>query len=75
MRANDFVKELVNSGKNISLKKSNGINLVYFTPWNKEGKDLALKYSEKIDIVSPVWFDMKPETLQGQYNTLVNFLI
>lgn len=47
--------------------------LAYITPWNFNGMELALKYSEKFELVSPCWFDIKPETLHGQFNSKVNF--
>ena len=28
----------------------------YFTPWNKLGKNFSVEYSNKFDIISPVWY-------------------
>jgi hypothetical protein len=28
------------------------------TPWNKNGYEYAIKYGAKIDVVSPVWYEM-----------------
>ena len=48
--------------------------LAYITPWNSLGFETVLKYSAKFDIISPCWFDIKPETLKGKFNSKVNFL-
>lgn len=45
--------------------------LAYITPWNNLGVELVLKYYAKFDIVSPCWFDLKPEILQGKFNMKV----
>lgn len=34
--------------------------------------DLALKYSAKFDIVSPCWFQIKPEVLQDKFNSKID---
>ncbi len=71
MKFKEYYSEISKIGSNLSTKNNSKINLVYFTPWNKKGSELVLKYAKKIDIVSPVWFDLKPEVLQGKYNTNV----
>jgi len=45
--------------------------LAYITPWNLNGLELALKYSAKFDIISPCWFDIKPEILKDKFNSKV----
>jgi hypothetical protein len=55
-------------------KHFSGTTLSYITPWNLNGLELTLKYSAKFDIVSPCWFDIKPENLQGKFNSKVKFL-
>lgn len=68
----DYHKEISSKGVNENTKNNKkGINLVYFSPWNKEGEAYVTKYAGKLDIISPVWFDLKPENLQGKYNTNV----
>lgn len=37
--------------------------LAFLTPWNKEGFKYVEQYIEKIDFVSPVWFNMKSITI------------
>lgn len=46
--------------------------LGYITPWNTNGMELALKYSAKFDIISPCWFDIQTETIQGKFNTKID---
>lgn len=70
-----FVKydmEIGRDAGSYELKNNNKINLAYFTPWNKEGEFFVKKFAKKLDIISPVWFDLKPEILQGEYNTNVS---
>jgi hypothetical protein len=50
-------------------KHFNKISLGYITPWHQTGLDLALKYSAKFDIISPCWFEIRPESHQGRFNT------
>ncbi len=45
--------------------------LGYITPWNKDGVDIALKYVNKFDIVSPCYFSIKPETFNQKFNVKV----
>lgn len=70
----DFYGEISRVGTDKETKHNSKISLVYFTPWNKKGSELVVKYAKKIDIVSPVWFDLKPEVVQGKYNTNVRKL-
>lgn len=37
------------------------LTLAYVTPWKKNGYELIKKYYNKFDIISPVWFELKPE--------------
>jgi hypothetical protein len=53
-------------------KHFSGTTLGYITPWNINGLDLTLKYSAKFDIVSPCWFEIKPEELKGKFNAKVS---
>ena len=57
--------------ENTDKKEFKNINLAYITPWNKNGIDLVLSNAKKIDLLSPCWFDLKPETLNGQFNIKV----
>ncbi|KAI3642126.1 hypothetical protein MP228_011681 [Amoeboaphelidium protococcarum] len=34
--------------------------LAYVTPWNSHGYDVAVKFRSKFDIISPVWFQIRP---------------
>ena len=71
----ETVKDLIEETKSVCLnsekKAFNKINLSYITPWNKEGQELALNNANKIDILSPCWFELKPETLHGKFNIKV----
>ena len=62
----DFQRE-INNKKNYPL-----ISLGYITPWNKEGYDYAEKYSEKFDIISPTWFELKPEEIDGEFQIILD---
>lgn len=68
---NDIIKETKTSCINSDKKEFPKINLSYITPWNKEGLDLALANANKIDLLSPCWFELKPETLNGKFNIKV----
>lgn len=37
--------------------------LVFTTPWNRDGLKFVEKFSEKIDYVSPVWFEVKTKNV------------
>ncbi len=69
----EYYSEISKVGSDKITKNNKKINLVYFTPWNKKGGEYVVKYAKKIDIVSPVWFDLKPEVVQGKYNTNVRY--
>jgi hypothetical protein len=47
------------------------LTLGYITPWNINGLELSIKYSAKFDFVSPCWFEIKPENLQGKFNSKI----
>jgi hypothetical protein len=67
----EFIEESVEKCDNNEEKQFGKVTLAYFTPWNKGGADLALKHAKKIDILSPCWFDFKPEMLNGKFNIKV----
>ena len=46
--------------------------LGYITPWNKEGYDYVEKYANKFDIVSPTWFNLKPEEVDGELQIILD---
>ncbi len=48
------------------------LSLGYITPWNTNGMELALKYSAKFDFISPCWFDIQPESMQGKFNSKID---
>ena len=48
------------------------ITLGYITPWNKEGYDYVEKYSNKFDIISPTWFELKPEDIDGDFQIILD---
>jgi spore germination protein YaaH len=48
------------------------ITLGYITPWNKEGYDYVEKYSNKFDIISPTWFELKPEEIDGDFQIILD---
>ncbi len=53
------------------VKNFSKATLAYITPWNSNGIDWALKYLNKFDIISPCWFEVKPETLQGKFQSKI----
>ena len=53
--------------KNYPLK-----TLVYITPWNKEGYNYVEKYSNKFDIISPTWFELKPDEIDGELQIILD---
>ena len=57
---NEFDKKDFPNTKNYPLK-----TLAYITPWNKEGYNYVEKYSNKFDIISPTWFELKPDEIDG----------
>lgn len=64
---NNFEKEDFRNIKNYPLK-----TLAYITPWNKEGYDYVEKYSNKFDIISPVWFELKPDEIDGELQIILD---
>ena len=48
------------------------ITLGYITPWNKEGYEYVEKYSNKFDIISPTWFELKPEEIDGEFQMILD---
>ena len=48
------------------------IALGYITPWNKEGYDYVEKYTKKFNIISPTWFDLKPEEIDGELQIILD---
>ena len=48
------------------------ITLGYITPWNKQGYDYVEKYSNKFDIISPTWFEIKPEEIDGDFQMILD---
>lgn len=67
----DIIDEASSTCINSDRKIFPKINLSYITPWNKVGQDLALTNANKIDLLSPCWFELKPETLNGKFNIKV----
>lgn len=48
-------------------KKHSLENLVFLTPWNKVGYELALQNAFKLDIISPVWFYLEKSKETGKF--------
>ena len=67
----EFIEESTTKCDKNEEKQFDKLTLAYITPWNKGGADYALKNAKKIDIISPCWFDLKPETLHGKFNVKV----
>jgi hypothetical protein len=40
-----------------------------------KGTDMAVKYAAKFDIITPTWFDIKPDTNQQGFSVKVYILI
>jgi len=64
---NDFDKKDFPNTKNYPLK-----TLAYITPWNKEGYNYVEKYSNKFDIISPTWFELKPDEIDGELQIILD---
>eukprot|EP01098_Paradermamoeba_levis_P006232 TRINITY_DN2590_c0_g1_i1.p1 TRINITY_DN2590_c0_g1~~TRINITY_DN2590_c0_g1_i1.p1 ORF type:complete len:392 (-),score=105.47 TRINITY_DN2590_c0_g1_i1:83-1258(-) len=52
-------------------KNFKGKSLGFITPWNAKGYDLALKFPQKFDLLSPCWYQLKQDAnfkpfLQGK---------
>lgn len=63
VRVNTSIKKIVNyheKARALATDKlfKNKI-LSYVTPWNNKGYDMAKKYSNKFDMISPVWLQVK----------------
>lgn len=58
-KASDVIKEH-NAYNEVEkeLKKFDGVSLVYVTPWNTHGYDVAKLFSHKFTYVSPVWLSI-----------------
>lgn len=73
MSFGDYLRELEKSNfsEESKIKINKSINLGFLTPWaNKErGNKFVLNNAGKFDIISPTWFDLKPESMNGKYNT------
>lgn len=39
-------------------KHFKGPSFFFLTPWNQLGYEYSLKYGSKIDVISPVWYEM-----------------
>ena len=64
---NQFEKTNISNKKNYPL-----VTLGYVTPWNKEGYNFVEKYSNKFDIISPTWFELKPEEIDGEFQIILD---
>ena len=64
---NQFEKKDLKNIKNYPLT-----TLGYITPWNKNGYDYVLKYSNKFDIICPTWFELKPEEIDGELQIILD---
>ena len=64
---NNFDKKDFPNEKNYNLK-----TLAYITPWNKIGYDYIEKYSNKFDIISPTWFELKPDEIDGELQIILD---
>jgi hypothetical protein len=63
VKANLSLEEVL-SYQNLSVIGANknflGHTLGFVTPWNRNGYEFALKYSQKFTMISPVWYQIKP---------------
>ena len=62
-----FEKKNFPNIKNYPLK-----TLAYITPWNKIGYDYVEIYSNKFDIISPTWFELKPDEIDGELQIVLD---
>lgn len=74
MSFGDYLRELEKSdfsNESRTERNNKSLNLGFITPWaNKErGNKFILSNPFKFDIISPTWFDLKPELMNGKYNT------
>ena len=69
------ILEIVNKIEQTNLKNIKNYKLTtlgYITPWNKEGYEYTLKYSNKFDIICPTWFELKPEEIDGELQIILD---
>ncbi|XP_073826363.1 chitinase domain-containing protein 1 [Musca autumnalis] len=65
---------LLNSGayyRDTTVRHFNGSVLGFVTPWNSHGYDVAKIFAPKLDIVSPVWFQIVKQNnyvIQGKHD-------
>ena len=59
IRAQDVIKYHDNSSPRLS-PRVDGTVLGYVTPWNGRGAEVAVNSSRKLDLVSPVWLQLRP---------------
>lgn len=63
VRVNTSIKKIVNyhdKARALATDKLfRGKILSYVTPWNSKGYDMAKKYANKFDLISPVWLQVK----------------
>ncbi|KAN0038250.1 hypothetical protein ACTA71_000422 [Dictyostelium dimigraforme] len=77
VRENVSAKQILNNYnkyfKNVEIKNfQEGNTLVYITPWNGKGYNVATKWAKKFSHISPVWHQVKFEnnkvTIEGDHN-------
>lgn len=53
--------------------------LVYITPWNSRGYELAKRFNSKFTHLSPVWYDLKSQgtslILEGRHNADIGWIL
>ncbi|KAI8906916.1 glycoside hydrolase superfamily [Gorgonomyces haynaldii] len=52
---------------NSSIKQFDNPVLGYATPWNPSGFQKAIDFGSKLDMISPVWFQIKAGAVRGDY--------
>ena len=63
----EFEQKDFDNIKNFPLK-----TLAYITPCNKEDYNYVEKYSNKFDIISPTWFELKPDEIDGELQIILD---
>ena len=48
------------------------ITMGYITPWKKYGYKIIEKYYNKFDIISPTWFELKPEYINNEFQMSID---
>ena len=48
------------------------ITMGYITPWKKEGYKIIEKYYNKFNILSPTWFELKPEYINNEFQMSID---